>query len=204
MTTADLLAMAGAISKDTSNNDYSADNKYRMLSAGQEAIVNMIDARYLDLLKKLKSHTSISSPGTFTLETDYLKPAFFSLSDGTTEVEYVELENKGDLWNNIDGGTDLKPVWFSYMNASNVLTGKLLATTYPVTSSEQFYIRKPPTLSASQEPILIGFDSAIIAYFKHFFHLAEGQADLAQASYQTFLTIVTPFMPIQAQIQRDK
>ena len=134
MSAASLLDLARIISKDPNDNKYSSTQKYRMLSAGQEAIATLIDIEHLDLLKKLKTHTTIASPGTFSLESDFLRHAYFSLSNGTTEVEYIHIENKGKLRNSIHGGTDLQPIWYAYMNASNVLTGKVLLSTYSLFS----------------------------------------------------------------------
>lgn len=195
MSSAVLIDLAGVITKDPNHNKYTSVQKYRMLSAGQEAIVTLVDIEYLDNLKKLKTHTTIASPGTFSLESDYLRHAYFSFSNGTTEVEYIHVEDKGMLRNSIRGGTDLQPVWYTYLNSSNVLTGKVIISTYSLLdNSEQYYIRKPPEISASQEPILIGYDAQILAYFKHLFHLMEGQANLATSSYQVFLSMLEPFI----------
>lgn len=195
MSAATLLDLAKIISKDPNNNKYTDTQKYRMLSAGQEAIVTLIDIEYLDLLKKLKSHTSIASPGTFTLESDFLRHAYFSFSDGVTEIEYIHVEDKGLLRNSIRGGTDLQPIWYTYLDNFNVLKGKVLLSTYSLLdNAEQYYIRKPPEIGGGQEPILIGYDAHILAYFKHLLHLMEGQADLATSSYQVFLSMLEPFI----------
>ncbi len=205
MSSANLLSLARIISKDPDHSAYTSIQKFEILSAGQEAIVRLIDVDYLDNLKKLKSHTSIASPGTFTVETDYIKNAYFSFSDGSTEVEYIGVEEKGKLRNSMRGGTDVQPIWYTYLNSSNVLTGKVILSTYSLLdNSEQYYIMRPPEIALGQEPLIIGFDDSLLAYFKYLLHLMEGQAELSQIAYQSFMSSLAPFIRNPSDPNKDK
>ena len=194
MSTASLLSQAGFITKDPDHDLYSATKKYEMLSVAQSAIVTLIDLRYLDFLKKVKSHTSISSPGTFDLESDYLRHCYWETSNGNP-IENIQLQERSVLRNEIYGGNDLQPVWYVYRDGTTK-KGRVVLTTYSLLSStDQFYVMKPPDIGASQEPVIEGFDAHILSYVKYMFHMLEGQADLAQASYSVFLKSIEPFLP---------
>lgn len=190
MSSASLLTLARLISKDDDTDPtslYSKSEKYDMLSSGQETLATYLHPHYLRSIKKKKMHSSVASPGTIPAEADFLKPAYFELSDGTP-VDFLELENKRDLRSSIEGGTNLRPRYFQYYDSG--VKFQVLLTTYPITNAVQYYIMKPPTISESQEPLIVGFDNLIAMYFKHLFHLIEGQADLAQLAFNTFIKTV--------------
>src|SRR3972149_9489699 len=83
MSSVNLLTLARLISKDSNDGEYLKIEKYSMLSAGQEALATYLHPNYLRSLKKIKTHTSIASPGTVTAETDFLKRVHWEKSDGT-------------------------------------------------------------------------------------------------------------------------
>lgn len=187
MSSASLLTLAGVISKDPNHVEYADTVKYSMLSTAQEALATYLHPSYLRSIKKKKVHASIATPGTISAESDFLKRSHFELSDGTP-VDFIELENKRMLENTIEGGNDEQPVYIQYYDSG--IKFQLLRDTYPVTNAVQYYVMKPPTISASQEPLLIGFDHLMLMYFKHLYHLIEGQADLAQVALTDFMKTI--------------
>lgn len=191
MTTAQLLALAGVITKDPGHAEYSSTIKYSMLSAAQEAIATFLHHSYLRQLKTKVARTSIATPGSFNLESDFLRPAYFERDSDEVEVEFMDIETKGSLQNSIEGGTDTRPRWIMY-DSSGTLKGQILVDSYPFTGS-QWYIRRPPVLSASQEPLIVGFDNLLLLYFKHLFHLTEGQAELAAIALKSFQEYVASY-----------
>lgn len=191
MTTAQLLALAGVLAKDPSNDVYTATIVYSMFTAAQEAIATSLHHSYLRQLKSKEARASIATPGTYDLETDFLRPCYIERDSDGVEVEFLELESKGLLQNANEGGTDRRPRWIMY-NDSGTMKAQILVDTYPFTGTE-YYIKRPPTIGASQEPVIIGFDNLMIIYFKHLFHLAEGQAELAAIALKEFDDMVNNY-----------
>jgi hypothetical protein len=202
MTSVQLLTLAGALTKDPDHDEYISTVKYSMLSSGQEAIINIVDPEYLNSAKLQKAHAGITHDTEFNLESDFLRHAYFETSTGR-EIEFVDLENKGKLLNSHEGGTQTRPIWY-YYNKAGTLTGKVLCGSGSLTNPVQYYIQKPPTLSDSQNPIITGFDSQILAYFKYMFHLAEGQYGLAETAYKAFLAGLQPFVKDKDLVQEKE
>jgi len=189
MTTAELLTLAGVITKDPSNATYTAAVVYDMFQAAQEAIARLLHYSYLRELKTKVARTSIADPGTFTMNSDFLRPAYFEKTTGLVPVKFIDIEEKHLLQNSINGGNDTQPVWILYDDAGT-LKGQILVETYPFTGT-QWYIKKPTAIGAGQDPEIIGFDNLLLLYFKHLFHLAEGQVELATLAFQSFKDEIT-------------
>jgi len=187
MSTASLLTLARLITKDPGDEQYTASDKYEMLSTGQEAVATYLHYSYLKQLHSESTFSNVASPGDFNLPTDFLRPVYVQAD--ATPVKEINIEQKEKLRNTIEGGTDEQPVWYVY-DSGGTLKGRVIKNTYPITQVSLFYVKKPPTLGASQEPLVVGLDFLILQYFKHLFHLAEGQADLAGVAIQTFFKTV--------------
>lgn len=185
MTSSELLKLAGVLTKDPDNNVYTEDVVFPMFTAAQDAIAASIHPSYLRVLRKTVTYTNISDPGDFTLPGDFLRPLYLERLNDGVPIEYIEVEYKGILRNKIEGGTDLRPKWFMYSDGSGQMTGRVLVDTYPI-SMKQYYIRKPSAITMHNDPVLTGLDNLLILYFKHLFHLAEGQAELAGIVLKSF------------------
>src|SRR3972149_718391 len=118
----------------------------------------------------------------------FLKRVHWEKSDGTP-IDWLELEDKRELENTIEGGNNKRPRYIQYYDGTNIKF-KVLLDTYPITNSVQYYVAQPPALSDSVNPLVIGFDHLIAMYFKHLFHLIEGQVDLAQLALTDFMKTV--------------
>lgn len=184
MTSAELLKVVGVLTKDPDNEVYTEDIVYTMLSAAQDAIVSAIHPSYLRRLIISYDRSDIPSPGKFILEDDFYRPVYFERISDKVEVEYIELDQKGRLRNKLEGGTDYRPVWVMF-EESGVMFGQVIVDTYPF-SGRQYYIRKPPPITYTIDPIISGLDNLLILYFKHLFHLAEGQPELAGIALKSF------------------
>jgi hypothetical protein len=191
MTIAQLLALAGVISKDPNHVKYSDTIKYSMLTASQEALASSLHYSYLRQIVAKKAREAIVDPGSFTLETDFLRPAYIERDSDNVEVEFLDIQQKGKLQNTMEGGDDNRPRWIMYDDAGTV-KAQILVTTYPFTGTE-WYIKRPPVLASGQEPVIVGFDNLLILYFKHLFHLVEGQSELAAISLKSFQDIVNDY-----------
>lgn len=186
MSTASLLSMARLISKDPNDEQYSVNDKYTMLSIGQEAVATYIHYSYVRQLHSSISFSNIASPGDFDMPSDFLKKIYFETD---IPAKFIELPEKEQLRNTIEGGTDTQPSWYIY-NSSGTLKGRVLVSTYPISSATLYYVKRPPNISASQEPLVYGLDFLILQHFKHLFHLAEGQVDLASVAIQSFFKYI--------------
>jgi hypothetical protein len=184
MTTAELLTLAGVFTKDPSNATYTAAVIYDMFTAAQEAIARLLHHSYLKELKTKVARAAVATPGTFTMNSDFLRPAYCERDSDGKPITFLEIEDKGYIFNDLNGGTDTEPVWILYDDAGT-LKGQILLDTYPVTAT-QWYIKKPTAIGAGVDPSIIGFDNLFLLYFKHLFHLAEGQMELSSLAFQSF------------------
>ena len=191
MTIAQLLALGRVICKHPNHAKYVNTIKYSMFTAAQEAIANSLHYSYLRQLKTKVARASIATPGTYTLNTDFLRPAYLERDSDDVEVEFLEIEDKGLLQNALEGGTDNRPRWIMYDDAGT-MKGQILVTTYAFTGTH-WYIKRPPTLSASQEPLIVGFDNLLLIYFKHLFHLIEGQTELSAITLKEFQDTIADY-----------
>jgi hypothetical protein len=184
MTTAQLLTLAGVFTKDAGNDVYTASVVYTMFTAAQEAVARLLHYSYLKELKTQVARSAVANPGTYSMNADFLRPAYFERDSDLVPVKFLEIENKHLLQNSINGGDDTQPVWILY-DVAGTLTGQILVTTYPFTGT-QWYIKKPAEIGVAQDPQIVGFDNLLLMYFKHLFHLAEGQVEEASLAFQSF------------------
>lgn len=191
MASTTLLSLAGVITKDPNNIEYPKTVKYDMLSMGQEAIISLIDEKYLENVVTKTTFSGIASATVETnIPTNFFRPYYMETSAGVP-VFRISLKDKDKLQNVIEGGNDIRPIYY-YRDDNGTKKVTVLQNTYPVTV-DFFYIFKPPTLSDTVNPYILGFDSHILTYFKYLFHLTEGRTDLAQEAYNTFLNGLSNF-----------
>lgn len=182
MSAANLLTMAGLITKDPSHNKYSESLKYQMLSIAQRALVRRL---HLKFLRNITEEASLAFTDSKTdAPTNFFRPVYMEVSGSKLPVDLIEVSDLSLLQNTNFGGDDESPRYFVY-----VLSG-VTKLKYRATSTEQtvvfYYIKEPTDVSASQDEVVIGFDNLILDFFKYLFHMAEGQTDLAGQALQHF------------------
>src|SRR3972149_5329922 len=99
----------------------------------------------------------------------FLKRVHWEKSDGTP-IDWLELEDKRELENTIEGGNNKRPRYIQYYDGTNIKF-KVLLDTYPITNSVQYYVAQPPALSDSVKPFGNGVQHLNSNDFKPLIHL---------------------------------
>ena len=182
MSAANLLTMAGLITKDPNHSKYPSSSKYIMLSIAQSALARRL---HLKLLRNITEEDAIAfTDSKSNAPTGFLRPVYMEVSGDKTPVELIEVFKLSEIQDSFFGGESDAPKYFIY--SDNGTTKLKFRGSDTDETTNFYYIKEPSNIDSGVDEVIVGFDHLILDYFKYLFHMAEGQTELAMTALKHF------------------